>query len=408
MTRHFGSLALGRRVTNQATDIDTNLFSGVDLRAFWETLRLRWWVIPAVLAVAVGLLRVQTSTQELSPYYLLVRTYEARDPTAVLAGVGIDPASIRAVPDSSNQLFVLQSAAVRAEIAELVGDDVQVTITRSQPTFTLIDTVESDGQSSFVFKSSGAVTYTVRCDEVSQRSCPAAIDAYIAKASELRSDAFRAGLTDLKSIFSRIRASSSDSSLEVKIEALEELLKRLDTGFVQLSEYEEGRDSSVMIDGRPTYRFGIGAGVIVALLILLQLTFSDRRVRSVRQLSQLAPAALLGVLPPKRDAVRDRRAAVSIQHSIVRHHATKIRFIPLREVLDDSSAIDRLSAMLTATTYVSVPFAGLSVPEITQPATGELDVIIVRRNLDLRTDVVEARIALESSGRILAGVLFVG
>jgi hypothetical protein len=409
VTRHFGSLALGRRVTNQATDIDTNLFSGVDLRAFWETLRLRWWVIPAVIAVAVGLLWAQESDLRTEPAgYFVSRTYEARDPTAVLASVGIDPVSVRAFPDVNNQILILQSGEIRSEVSRLIGEDIPVTIVRNRPTFSLIDTLESDGQSSFIFQSAGVPTYSFSCTGAVRNLCDKAIDAYVSKAVELRTESFRAGLEDLKAILLRIDQSSEDASITTKILALNELLSRLETPLTQIGRYEDTIGATITSVRRPTYRFGIGAGVIVALLILLQLTFSDRRVRSARQLSQLAPAALLGVLPPKRDSVRDRRAAVSIQHSVVRHHATKIRFIPLREVLDDSSAIDRLSAMLTATTYVSLPFAGLSVPEITQPATGEIDVIIVRRNLDLRTDVVEARIALESSGRILAGVLFVG
>jgi len=366
-------------------------------------------VIPAVIAVAVGLLWTQKSDLRTEPAgYFVSRTYEARDPTAVLASVGIDPVSVRAFPDVNNQILILQSGEIRSEVSRLIGEDIPVTIVRNRPTFSLIDTLESDGQSSFIFQSAGVPTYSFSCTGAVRNLCDKAIDAYVSKAVELRAESFRAGLEDLKAILLKIDQSSEDASITTKILALNELLSRLETPLTQIGRYEDTIGATITSVRRPTYIFGIGAGVIVALLILLQLTFSDRRVRSVRQLSQLAPAALLGVLPPKRDAVRDRRAAVSIQHSVVRHHATKIRFIPLREVLDDSSAIDRLSAMLTATTYISLPFAGLSVPEITQPATGELDVIIVRRNLDLRTDVVEARIALESSGRILAGVLFVG
>jgi len=47
------------------------------------------------------------------------------------------------------------------------------------------------------------------------------------------------------------------------------------------------------------------------------------------------------------------------------------------------------------------------VAELAQPSTSELDVIVVQRNHDLRTDVVEGLSALRNSGRALAGVLLI-
>ncbi|MBJ7505626.1 MAG: hypothetical protein JHC86_07615, partial [Ilumatobacteraceae bacterium] len=89
------------------SDSDVSLLSGIDLQAFWETFKLRWWVIPAVLAVAVGFLWAQESDLRTEPSsYYVTRTYEARDSTAVLASVGIDPVSVRAFPDANNQLLV--------------------------------------------------------------------------------------------------------------------------------------------------------------------------------------------------------------------------------------------------------------------------------------------------------------
>ncbi|MGA1143464.1 MAG: hypothetical protein ACO3V6_09065, partial [Ilumatobacteraceae bacterium] len=109
-------------MATQQNSSDFSLMAGVDLPAFWETLKLRWWVIPAVIAVAVGFLWAQESDLQTEPgSYYISETYEARDPTAVLASVGIDPVSVRAFPDANNQLLLLQSAAVKAEIAEQVG-----------------------------------------------------------------------------------------------------------------------------------------------------------------------------------------------------------------------------------------------------------------------------------------------
>ena len=408
MTRHFGSLALGRRVTNQATDIDTNLFSGVDLRAFWETLRLRWWVIPAVLAVAVGLLWAQESDLRTEPAsYVVSRTYEARDPTAVLASVGIDPISVRAFPDVNNQVLILQSVDVHEEIAAKLGRDIAVTVSRSKPTFTLVDTLESDGQSSFVFQSAGVPTYSFSCNESARETCDAAIDAYAAKAADLRNAAFRAGLEDLKSVLESVNTSADDATLTVKISAIDELLDRLETPLVEVSRYEETVGATVSSVRRPTYTFGVIAGLIIALLILLQLTYSDRRIRSLRQLSRLASTSLLGALSPKPNGVQDRQVAVVLHRAISHHGATQVRLLPLRTPIRDSLAIDRMFAMLTVTPRTSAPFSELSVAELATPSANELDVIVVQRNRDLRTDVIEVLSALTRSGGTLAGVLLI-
>ncbi|MEY3362973.1 MAG: hypothetical protein RLZZ538_516, partial [Actinomycetota bacterium] len=81
-------------MVNQQKDSDFSLLAGVDLPGFWETLKLRWWVIPVVVTVAVGFLWAQESDLRTNPgSYYISETYEARDPTAVLASVGIDPVS---------------------------------------------------------------------------------------------------------------------------------------------------------------------------------------------------------------------------------------------------------------------------------------------------------------------------
>jgi hypothetical protein len=64
-------------------------------------------------------------------------------------------------------------------------------------------------------------------------------------------------------------------------------------------------------------------------------------------------------------------------------------------------------AMLTVTPRTSAPFSELSVAELATPSANELDVIVVQRNRDLRTDVIEVLSALSRSGRTLTGVLMI-
>jgi len=394
-------------VVDQQKDSDFSLLTGVDLPGFWETLKLRWWVIPVVVTVAVGFLWAQESDLRTNPgSYYISETYEARDPTAVLASVGIDPVSVRSFPDANNQLLLLQSAAVKAEIAEQLGSDVAVTVTRSQPSFTLVDTLESDGKSSFVFTSAGVPTYSFSCSEPVKSDCHAAIAAYVDKTSGIRREALAAGLADLRVVLSQVNSTSPSDTLATKLAAIEVLEQRLDTPLLKVSQYEESIGATVSSVRRPTYTFGIAAGLLVALLILLQLTFTDSRIRSMRQLTRIAGSdRVLGHLTNTPNEVGERRTALGIHGALGRSHASSVRYLPLRNAVSDDASLQRLTVTAGTTGSVAPPFAELSVAKLSEPSTTEVDVIVVQRNKDLRKDLVEVLAALGRSGRLVAGVL---
>ena len=394
-------------MVNQQKDSDFSLLTGVDLPGFWETLKLRWWVIPVVVTAAVGFLWAQESDLRTNPgSYYISETYEARDPTAVLASVGIDPVSVRSFPDANNQLLLLQSAAVKAEIAEQLGSDVAVTVTRSQPSFTLVDTLESDGKSSFVFTSAGVPTYSFSCSEPVKSDCHAAIAAYVDKTSGIRREALAAGLADLRVVLSQVNSTSPSDTSATKLAAIEVLEQRLDTPLLKVSQYEESIGATVSSVRRPTYTFGIAAGLLVALLILLQLTFTDSRIRSMRQLTRIAGSdRVLGHLTNTPNEVGERRTALGIHGALGRSHASSVRYLPLRNAVPDDASLQRLTVTAGTKGSVAPPFAELSVAKLSEPSTTEVDVIVVQRNKDLRKDLVEVLAALARSGRLVAGVL---
>jgi hypothetical protein len=394
-------------VTTQHRDSDFSLLAGVDLPAFWETLKLRWWVIPAVVAIAVGFLWAQESDLRTEPgSYYISETYEARDPTAVLASVGIDPVSVRSFPDANNQLLLLQSAAVKTEIAEQLGSDVAVTVSRSRPSFTLVDTLESDGQSSFVFTSAGVPTYSFTCNEPVKADCQSAIAAYVAKATEIRRNALAAGLADLRAVLSQINSTSADAAVATKLAAIDMLVQRLDTPMLKVSEYEEAVGPLVSRVQRPTYVFGVVAGVLIALLVLLQLTYSDSRIRSLRQLTRIAGVdRVLGFISTKTNPMGERRCAIGIHGTLSRSNASLVRYLPLRNKIADEIPLQRLASTTGTTATFALPFAEQSVAGLIKPSATEVDVIVVQRNKDLRNDLIEVLAALERSGRSLAGVL---
>lgn len=404
----FGSLGQGIGVNNQSGEPETDLLTGLDLRAFWATLRLRWWVIPATLALSVGFLWAQESDLRTEPgSYFVSRTFEARDPTAVLASVGIDPVSVRAFPDANNQLLVLQSATVRDEISEALGQEVSVSVSRSRPSFSLIDTLESDGQSSFVFQSAGVPTYTFTCNEPVKATCEAAIDVYVDKAMEIRRDSFAAGISDLRAVLQSVNESSPDSSIVTKLAALDVLERRLETPLVQIASVEEKIGATVAGVRRPTYTFGIAAGLVIALLILLQLTLTDSRIRSIRQVVRaVGDRDFLGTISTRQRAVSDRRTAVSLHEAVARSSGGRIRFIPLR-LTPDSTVLERLAGLSSLRYEVARPYSEMAVTELTTQTASESDVLVVQKHQDLRRELAETCVAMRRSGRPFAGVVFI-
>jgi hypothetical protein len=396
-------------VTASHNPLENGLLAGFDLRALWETVRLRWWVIPITPLLAVGFLWAQETDLRTEPAsYLISRTYEGRDPTSVLASVGIDPVSVRSFPDVNNQLLMLQSAVVRDEIADQIGSSATVTVTRSRPSFTLIDTLESDGQSSFVFQSAGVPTYSFSCNEPERATCDTAIDAYVARASELRTDALRAGLNDLKAVLEETNRQSNDPALATKIAAIDVLLERAETPLAQITEYEEAIGATLAGVRRPTYTFGIAAGLFISALILLQLTYSDTRVRSLRALARLVGRGQsLGAVGVNAAELSDRRVAVGLRRALVESGTSRLRFIPLREDTIDAAVMQRIAELTEAPARTSSPMAAMPLTELTSPSTDEVDVFVVQRNRDRRVDVSEAMQLAHRSPRKSAGFLLV-
>jgi len=89
-------------------------------------------------------------------------------------------------------------------------------------------------------------------------------------------------------------------------------------------------------------------------------------------------------------------------------NGTTVRFVPLRHALSDIGPLSGVADLAGVTHSISVPFSEMSVPEFTRQQAGEVDVVVIVRNRDLRKDVVDVLAASRSSARHLAGVLLVG
>ena len=371
-------------MNGQFSDSDS-LLGTVDLRGFLETVRLRWWVVPAVVVASVGFLQAQESDLRTEPAsYLVSRGYEIPNPVEALAGAGVNVGGVRDIPEPSTQILILKSTEVRDEIAAKVGKEVTVQIP---------DNFETP--------------FTLSCNEPVKADCEKAIELYIEKTGEIRSEAIRAGLGNLREVLVRLQESTPDPLNPPKIAAIDALLADLKVQPVYVDGFEQSIGPTVNNVRRPTYVLGVAAGLLISLLILLQLTFTDSRVRSVRQLVRLIGGDnFLGATSKKSNSVRDRRTAVAMSHGLATV-ATRVRYVPIRLAPKDETPLVRLAELAGVNSAVSSPFADLTVPELTKPIADEADVIVVQRNRDRRKDLLEVFAALQRSDRRLAGVLLV-
>ena len=105
---------------------EPSLFATVDFRAFFETVRLRWWIIPTVVVASFAFLQAQESDLRTAPAsYVVSRGYEVGSPFTPFAVLGINVAETE-FPDPMTQLLILKSNETRQEIAEQLGKDIEV------------------------------------------------------------------------------------------------------------------------------------------------------------------------------------------------------------------------------------------------------------------------------------------
>lgn len=364
---------------------DLSLFETVDVRAFLETLRIRWWIIPVVVAVSVGFLQAQESDLRTEPTTFAVsRSYEVGFPQQVLSSVGIRNDSVREFPDLATQILILQSNETRDEISSKLAMDVEVQVPENFET-----------------------PFTLSCNLPSVTDCEA-IGAYLEKATEIREGAVRAGLENLKVLLIGLQETNPDPLLPPQIAALETLSETLEVKFALVDGFEQAIGPTINQVQRPTYLMGAIAGLVISFLILLQLTYTDSRIRSVRQLVRIVgDEDFLGRFTSKQHEVRDRRTAVALRQGLRASSASRLRYLPLRQSLDNETVLNRLAVMTGVPHDTSKPFAELSVPELSASVSGQADVLVVKRNRDLRKDLIEALAALHRSDRRLAGVLLI-
>ena len=364
----------------------------------------RWWIV--LIAALLGTVAMWSQESDLSttPTSIeVVRTYESRDETALLSLVGIDPATVSPFPSFEHQVLQIQEPAMRDAISAKIGFEVVVSISRSEQRFSLLDTVEGDGKTKFTFLSVGTPTYTFYCSDTSEDNCNTALDEYQLQLQEIRKQSIVSGLDRLQLLLESLSLNTASNS--EKISALQAAKPLIKGELALLSATTNAVGATVSTVKSSTYAFGFMGGALIGLLVALQLTLIDKRVRSISQLSKRFDSqALLGMVTSEAASIQHVAAAIVARAQSL--SLSSVALVPVDEAMEVQSMAERIHAVtspmgVTVTSLVAI--STLSAGELISSSSGMI--ALASRGVSLTEDIVTTWSVLEKAQKPLLGVI---
>jgi hypothetical protein len=154
-----------------------------------------------------------------------------------------------------------------------------------------------------------------------------------------------------------------------------------------------------------TYLFGLIAGALIGLLIALQLTLLDKRVRSLGQLAKrFESRALLGMATSSPATIQHVAAAI-----VARAHAlslSSVALIPVDEQTEAQVLAEKIQAVtssmgVTVTSLTTI--STLSASELISSHSGMI--ALASRGVSLTEDIVTTWSVLEKAQKPMLGVI---
>jgi hypothetical protein len=364
----------------------------------------RWWIV--LIAALVGVVAMWSQESDLSttPQTTeVLRTYESRDETALLSLVGIDPATVSPFPSFENQVLQMREPAMREVVAAELGYEVGVSITRSEQRFSLLDTVEGDGKTKFTFLSVGTPTYTFYCSDASVDRCNNSIDAYLLRLQEIRQQSIVSGLDRLQTLLESLPINTAAN--EEKISALKAAKPLINGELALLSTSTNAVGATVSTVKSSTYTFGFIGGALVGLLIALQLTLMDKRVRSLSQLTKrFESQSLIGMVTRESASIQHVAAAIVARANSL--SISSVALVPVdgqTEALKLAEKLDAVTASMGVTVTSFAPISSLTASDLISSKSGMIT--LASRGVSRTDDIVSTWSVLDSAQKPLLGVI---
>jgi len=384
----------------------------IDLRSIWQVIRLRWWIVPLCLVVSAGLMFAQESDLQSSPISILVsKTYGPRDELANLAAFGVDLNSVREFPSFQNQLAIIRDSGPKQVLGSL-GKSVDVSVMRTEPQVSMLATADGDGKQLFTVSANGQANYVINCSAPDESTCDSAIDVFVGEIESVRRDAIIDGLHQLQTRIESVLGSlsSAQPQLELQHASINSAIDSI-TGKLQFvdgkSEASGGTVSTVKIS---TYRFGLAVGLIIALLIILQLTLTDDKIRSPKKLQGVLDSSHFLVDLTTKAAGADLKFVLTgILNRPANTDSADVIFVPI----DDKTKlgewfelIARESVQQGLSVQNSSALSQLSTTELLNVITKSI-VLVVTKHASRLTSLEESLTNLKQSGARVLGLLLV-
>ena len=394
-------------------EIKRNRFT--DSEAILCVISKKWWIVPLTMLLGLTLMFLQESDLQTSPrYFSLTKTYEPLDEAGPLSIVGLDPSLIKPFPSEENQLAILLNNESQKEILAKIKGEVDVSVTRSEPNFSLTSSQGAEGKNQFSFVSYGSSSYSFACVETDPINCDSAIDAFVAKLVSIRTKATRSGLQNSITLIDSLLSSPEEISiaavkkLSLQRSALNKSIE-LVTGEVKLigvSQYSGGAEVTSV--NKSTYLFGLLIGLVLGCLILLQLIFSDGKIRGAKQLVNLVGyKQFLGELSAKNQSISLQHLAAAIQATHTIRKATVLRLVAIGGEANSEQTKKSLAKVLSCKIILAGQLKSLNAKSLAPTADSPV-VLLAKKHRSESSELQNAWTVVEKSGNNILGVILVG
>jgi len=384
----------------------------IDFRSIWDILRLRWWIFPLCVVVCVGLLFTQESNLQSTPTSVLVAaTYGPRNEMSGLSLYGIDPTAVREFPSFQNQLESVREQAAKA-VEDQLGQPVDVTVSRPEQQVSLIAAADTTGKQKLTMLNVGEPNYVLTCNASTQELCDQAIEIYVKQLSISRADGIKNGLRKLADDVQKVLDSSQDNQSQLTLQRNALMTASASaTGEMQLvSEIVEAQSGTITTVHKSTYIFGAIAGLLIAALVVLQLTYTDDKIRSARKLrSSTSTPVFLGEITSRNAGAEVRQVLAGLVTRSRVTNQTLISLVPADTQTDIDHIVGLMSddAKSNGLALAKLPTVNeMTVAQIVESAS-TLTVIIARKNSSSLTSVRRAEEVLARSNNNVVGVVLV-
>ncbi len=395
--------------------IETKRNRFTDSEAILRVISKKWWIVPLTMLLGLTLMFLQESDLQTSPrYFSLTKTYEPLDQAGPLSIVGLDPSLIKPFPSEENQLAILLNNESQKEILAKIKGEVDVSVTRSEPNFSLTSSQGAEGKNQFSFVSYGSSSYSFACVETDPINCDSAIDAFVAKLVSIRTKATKSGLQNSITLIDSLLSSPEEISiaankkLSLQRSALNKSIE-LVTGEVKLigvSQYSGGAEVTSV--SKSTYLFGLLIGLVLGCLILLQLIFSDGKIRGAKQLVNLVGyKQFLGELSAKNQSISLQHLAAAIQATHTIKKATVLRLVAIGGEANSEQTKKSLAKVLSCKIILAGQLKSLNAKSLAPTADSPV-VLLAKKHRSESSELQNAWTVVEKSGNNILGVILVG